>query len=232
MPHPKTAHCLNDEQIRRFVDQIPTSVPHLPRAEGLAIGEHLVLVSRHAGTPGKIVVEIRTDPQPGESTKGRPSLRLVCTDRPGRVRRNILLACERAYVNSLRSRLEGQSFCNQTPDPAMQPGTFVMTKLTPGEPPPPEANATLETFMEMDLEAMTLENYQVMGLGRYRMGVRRDLDRPRWFVVQLTDSHGDHVITEDRVPQPALRDSMRKAAGEAMALTLKDAAEDTAEDAA
>ena len=48
----------------------------------------------------------------------------------------------------------------------MQPGTFVMTKLTPGEPPPPEASSTLEMFMEMDLEAMALDNYQIMGLGR------------------------------------------------------------------
>ena len=177
-------------------------------------------------------MEIRSTPEPGSSTNGRPKLRLVSSNRPDKIRRNILAACERAFIDSLRVKLEGQSFCNTEPDPAMQPGTFVMTKLTPGEPPPPEASSTLEMFMEMDLEAMALDNYQIMGLGRYRMGIRRDLDRPRWFVVQLTDSHGDRVITEDKIAESALRGSMRKAADRAMALTLKNAAQDTAEDVA
>ena len=69
---------------------------------------------------------------------------------------------------------------------------------------------------------MAMDQYQVMGLGRYRMGVRRDLDRPRWFVVQLVDSHGDRVITESKMAESELRDSMRQAAAEAMDLTMRE----------
>ena len=223
MPHPETSHCLSDELIREFVDETPKDIPSPGEAAGLTIGENLILVFRDQDAPATVVVETRPNPAEGSPADGKVSSRLFCRNRPDKVRRNVLLACEQAFTQSLRNRMEGRSFCNSEPDAAFAPSTFVMTKLTPGQEPPPEATSILNTFTDMDFGGMALDQYQVMGLGRYRMGVRRDLDRPRWFVVQLVDSHGDRILEEVKMPEPQLRDTMRRTADRAMTLTVEDA---------
>ena len=71
MPHPETSHCLNDDRIRKFVDETPDAIPAPRQAQGLAIGENLVLAFRDTDAPNRIAVEIRGNPEAGSSTKGQ-----------------------------------------------------------------------------------------------------------------------------------------------------------------
>ena len=224
MDYPKTSYCLNDERIKQFVNETPHNIPPLKQAEGLAIGRNLVLVFRDTEKPKKIAVEIHASQDPESFTKGKPNRRLVCTNRTGKVRYNILLACEHAFIQSLKASIEGQSFCNQEPDPVFRPAAFTMTTLTTGQPPPhPESINVLDMFMNTDFHTLELDQYQVMNLGRYRIGIRRDLDEPTSFVVQLVDSHGDRLLEETSMPESELHDTMRRTSTRAMELNLQNA---------
>ena len=224
MRYPETVHCLKNERIQQFVDKTPHNIPPLREAKSLAIGRNLVLVFRDMDTPKKIAVEIHADLEPESPTKGEPTRRLVCANRPNKVRHNILLACEHAFIQSLKASIEGQSFCGHEPDRVFRPLAFTMITLTPGQPPPPpEAINALDMFMNMDFHTLELDQYQVMSLGRYRIGIRRDLDQTTSFVVQLVDSHGDRLLEETSMPESELHDSMRRTAAQAMELTIQNA---------
>ena len=156
----KNRHCLVDKHVDHFIN---TQLDHIPpRGQGvfLEIDDLTVLVHRDPDNPKTVRVETKDSRNPAATRRS------TCSDRPHKVKRYALKACEWAFTESLKRRYEGGPVKVHEPDGPFTASMLTMSTISHDNPFPQDVTGVIQAFLATDFHNLDLDQVHHHGPGQ------------------------------------------------------------------